>query len=876
MVGRVLQNFEIVEKVGQGGMGVVYRAHDLTLKRFVAIKFLQPGAADEEHQRRFQREARAASSLNHPHILTVHETGTFEGQPYLVTEFVDGYTLREWLAATRPSLQQKAELLTGIADALAAAHESGILHRDIKPDNILVGRSGHAKLVDFGLAKLSDPDPNQTSTLAGATGSGVLLGTLMYMSPEQAAARPVDARSDIFSFGVVLYETITGRRPFAGDSTIDVLHNIIHADAPPLDAPPELRMIVEKALEKDPADRYQSMRELVVDLKRFTRTRSGQNLQPAEPAARGAGKRWLGRIAAAALVITTVLLAVVLLRGPEDWVNPLDGARIERVTDFEAVQGDAVISRDGKFVVFLSDHGGGVDGWVTRVGSGELVNITKNRFAGLLVPGIRSVGFTQDGSHAWFRVEQDAAGNVITEGTSLVSLTGGVSRRLLETGVEPDWSPDGTKLVYHDPGPGDAMFIADGNGSNPRPLFAEQPGAHCHFLTWSRDGQYVYFVRGLPLERTDIWRVRASGGSPERITHHDSHVAHPALLDDHRILYIATARDGSGPWLYETDLKSRVTRRVSIGVEQYLSISAAADGSRLAALVANPTSELWTIPISDTIATESAATKVPVGSPRTTGPRFGPGYILYLSSRGGAHGLSKYADGAATELWNPAGGGLTGPAAISPDAKNICFAVRSPAGSGLYVMTAHGTDARRLESAKALDIRGAPSWSPDGRFIVVTAYEGERRKLFRIPIDGGTPVALVTGLPTNPVWSPDGQVIIYRQRQGPSFMIKAIKPDATAVPSPDFRIGVTAFDGYRFVPGTNRLIVLQGDVPKQNFWVIDLTTGVRRQLTDLRSGLRIQSFDVSPDGTKILFDRWRERSEVIVVERAARANGASQ
>jgi serine/threonine protein kinase/tetratricopeptide (TPR) repeat protein len=262
--------------LGQGGMGTVYRALDSKLNRSVAIKVLSDDLADATARRRFQREAQTASSLNHPHILTVYDAGEFEGRQYLVTEFVDGGTLKDWAHAEKRGWRQIVELLTGIADGLAAAHAAGIRHRDIKPANILVAKNGYAKLADFGLAKLEEPGAPvaETGTLTeGRTRSGVILGTVAYMSPEQASGRPTDARSDIFSFGVVLYELLAGRRPFGGATELEVLQTLVHGTPEPLGegVPPALRMIVEKALEKEPAERYQSMRDLVVDLRRLSR-----------------------------------------------------------------------------------------------------------------------------------------------------------------------------------------------------------------------------------------------------------------------------------------------------------------------------------------------------------------------------------------------------------------------------------------------------------------------------------------------------------------------------------------------------------------------------------------------------------------------------
>jgi serine/threonine-protein kinase len=288
--GESIGAYRIEALIGEGGAGQVYRARDGRLQRPVAIKVLR-GDVNPVARQRFEREAVTASALNHPHILTVHEVGESDGHPYLVTEFVDGGTLADWLRSAPRSRREILELLSGVADGLAAAHEAGILHRDIKPPNILVMQSGFAKLADFGLARLAtDTDASGesvTKTYLG-TESGLVVGTVGYMSPEQVSGQRLDARSDIFSFGVVLYELLTGRRPFHGPSAVSVMHAIASEPAPALsrDVPDGLRAVVEKALEKDPARRYQTMRDLAADLRRVmhpTATAGVAALTPPRP-----------------------------------------------------------------------------------------------------------------------------------------------------------------------------------------------------------------------------------------------------------------------------------------------------------------------------------------------------------------------------------------------------------------------------------------------------------------------------------------------------------------------------------------------------------------------------------------------------------------
>ncbi len=270
--------YRIEAPLGAGGMGVVYKALDTKLNRPVAIKFVSDPVTNATTRHRFQLEAQMASSLNHPHIVTVHDAGDFAERQYLVTEFIDGVTLKEWAQAETRRWQQSVELLTGVADGLATAHAAGILHRDVKPANILVAKNGYAKLADFGLAKFQDPTGRGTEprTVDGLTRPGMILGTIDYMSPEQASGRPLDARSDIFSFGAVLYQLLAGKQPFRGETDLDVLQAIAHTTPDPLGEaiPLPLRTIVEKMLEKDVAKRYQSMRDVVLDLKRVPRQMS--------------------------------------------------------------------------------------------------------------------------------------------------------------------------------------------------------------------------------------------------------------------------------------------------------------------------------------------------------------------------------------------------------------------------------------------------------------------------------------------------------------------------------------------------------------------------------------------------------------------------
>ncbi len=431
---------------------------------------------------------------------------------------MDGGTLRDWARAEKRSWHQVVELLTGVADALAAAHAAGILHRDIKPANILVAKNGYAKLADFGLAKLVESaDTDATRALTdGLTRAGSVVGTIAYMSPEQASGQALDARSDVFSFGVVLYELLAGRRPFRGDTDLEILQNVIHRTAEPLEetVPLPLRIIVEKALEKDPADRYQSMRDLVVDLRRAGRQSATTTPVMAGRPLRDGCRGWL-----------PARLALewpygVLTSAPSDAVNPLAGASFTRFTDFEGMETNPAISPDGKLVAFVSDREGAFEVWLGQIDSGRMQNLTQGKLGDVRGP-LRSLGFTGDGTEVWIA-------GIDGRRLRLLPLVGGTPRNFLEEPIaEVTWSPDGSRIVYHSREPGDQVFTAEGSGANPATLIAAgPPDEHRHFQVWSQDGRWIYFARGRPATREmDLWRISPEGGEPEQLTNVNTDVA---------------------------------------------------------------------------------------------------------------------------------------------------------------------------------------------------------------------------------------------------------------------------------------------------------------------------------------------------------------
>src|SRR5262245_17335901 len=309
--GDAIGHYQIVSLLGVGGMGQVYLAEDAKLRRKVALKLLPASyTRDESRLRRFQQEARAASALNHPNILTIHELGEVDGEQFIATEFVEGETLRERLQRAPLNLAETLDVAVQIAGALAAAHKAGIVHRDIKPENIMLRHDGYVKVLDFGLAKLTEqPEPaTQTSAAENVDiSSGLVMGTVKYMSPEQAAGRQVDPRSDIFSFGVVLYEMIAGRAPFAGKTSDELISTILKKEPAPLtDVPEETRRLISRALRKKKEDRYQTIEELLADLKSLKEDQTVTNVGAQHQRGRGTGSAFATREVAAISTATTV------------------------------------------------------------------------------------------------------------------------------------------------------------------------------------------------------------------------------------------------------------------------------------------------------------------------------------------------------------------------------------------------------------------------------------------------------------------------------------------------------------------------------------------------------------------------------------------
>jgi Tol biopolymer transport system component len=570
----------------------------------------------------------------------------------------------------------------------------------------------------------------------------------------------------------------------------------------------------------------------------------------------------------AAVIAAAVLLVYAGLRfgypPAQPWRNPLANATFTRLTDWPGIEQAAAISRDGRWVAFLADHDGQMDAWLTRIGSGSYRNLTRGGVTGLVNPLIRSPAFSADGSLVtiWTRRGDGSQPGDIK--LMAAPVAGGELRDFLPGAAEVAWSHDGGQIVYHTTAPGDPLFVRDSQGLTRR-IYVAPAGVHCHFPLWSADDAYIYFARGTPPGHWDIWRIRPSGLGLERITFHDSQVSHPVLLDQRTLAYLATDRQGSGPWLYALDVERRVPHRISLGLERYTSLAASAGGARLVATAVESSSSLWSAPLGSTAAQAHSPTQ-PASLISAIGmsPRAGPGYLLYVSLRDGRQGIWKAAAGQSRTLWSDDRAVIVGAPAVAPDGRHVAFTAADGDRTTLYTMDSDGSNVRAL--TRSLELRGDPAWAPDGRSIVSAVLREGEPRLTSIFLDGSPPSPLVSEYSMDPVWSPDGRFLIFSGADvGTTFPLRAVAADGRPYSIPAL-ILTRGARRLAFSPDARSIVVLRGDVGHKNFWLVDLGTGAERQLTELPPDVVIRDFDLSRDGSAILFDRIQQSSRIALID----------